>query len=161
MAKIEKFEGFEHDIIPERKGPYFMGDEIGFKVRLKNLENKRLKRSFLYIFQFPGGQVNRPMENVVLNPGDEKTLSLGNPLYLGFLGAFKFSLAIGETHNSFIESRDIKLPIQYLTLVSEIVRDREGYRLQRTLNRLTWVLTALTIIIAIATIVHLIIVPDL
>ncbi len=156
----ENYKDVCHQVIADREGPYYMGEALGFKARLKNLLNEPCEREFWYRIQLPDGMyLEKPLYPVQFEPREEKVIQLGNPIFLGFLGMMRVVLVTGEAERLLIKG-GMPLPerISFLTLFAGYSRDREGYELQKQMVKLTrkigWltrVLVGITVVLVVLT----------
>jgi len=88
-----KHNDFRHDSLSDRQPPFFLGDVVGFRVRIKNmLAVKRTGKFFYLIFMPDGTYLNRPVYPVDFEPNEEKVIPLGDPVFCAFLGIFRMVL---------------------------------------------------------------------
>ena len=135
----EDYRDIHHEVLADRKGIYYMGETLGFSARLTNLFDQNCTREFLYCIQLPDGmRLFRPIAAVSFGPGETKTIRLGQPIFLAFLGTFRVVVMTGEE--------------AFLSLFAGYSRDKEGYELQKKTVCLTKVLGVLTLALVALTI---------
>lgn len=160
MIHPEIYQGVRHEPIPDREEPYFLGEEIKFKLKLTNETGEYISRPFFYIFILPGGQsVQRNLPSITLAPGESRIFDLGEPIYLGFLGSFLLGIIVGQTDKWLLNPESSPPALtEHKTIFSAYSRDKESFEFQKRMEQATvsterstiWT-KRLTIILAILT----------
>jgi hypothetical protein len=156
QAKVYK--DILHEVIPDKQEPYYMGQSVSFQLRLTNKLNEHCVRKFYYMIQLPDGMLlNRPHYPIDFAPNQAKTIPLGDPVYLAFLGTFRLVIVTGEAERLLIEEQRMPVQITFDVLFAGYSRDRVNHDLQRQLRFLNWVLVALTVVLVVLTMVLILI----
>jgi len=137
-----------HEVLPDKEPPYFLGDIVELKVKLTNMLDQPRIMKFVYSVRLPEGMsVNTSIHEVKLEPGGKEIITLPQPLYLHFLGVFRVVVLTGIAEQDHIDGRDKVHTSPFLSIFAEYSRDREGYEVQKKLEklngRLFWLTTAL------------------
>jgi len=141
-----------HEIITDKEAPYFLGDSVGIKVKLTNLLNQSCTREFFYQIQLPDGMyLSRPLYPVHFGPLEEKVITLGDPVFLHFLGIFRLVIFTGQAEEDLIREGKTSAPVTFQSLFAGYARDREGYQLQTRMVGLTSWIRGLTVVIIVLT----------
>jgi hypothetical protein len=154
---VVEHNGFKHEALIGKEPPFFLGDEVGLKVKITNLSDKPQDGRFYYLVFMPGGmRLERPlhiMTDSPLNfgPREEKTIQLGDPLFCAFLGIFQLVLVVGNAEKEMIETGKTSQQIEFQALFAGYSQDKESYKLQQKLVTLTNWIRCLTIIVVVLT----------
>lgn len=141
-----------HEVITDIDSPYYMGGSVRFSVRMKNQLDEPCVRKFYYLVQLPDGMtVHRPHYPIEFQPHEVKTVPLGDPIFLGFLGIFRLVILTGEAERELIENGHTSLPITFQTLFAGYSRDREGHEIQKKMVDTTKQVGRLTIALIVLT----------
>lgn len=144
----------QHEIIPDRKGPYFMGESLGFSVKLKNLSDQPCKETFVYQVQLPdtmfltGQSVTKQ-----LGPHEEMINSFDGHIFLAFIGIFRVVIITGVSEEPIIENERPIRKLEFQSLFAAYSRDRDGYDLQMKMVELTGKVSSFTNLLAFFTLV--------
>ena len=162
-----EYNGFRHEALPEREPPYFLGDNVGFKVKITNLSDQRKDGRFVYLIQMPEGtRLERPVHigtdpPLDFAPRETKIVPLGDPVFCAFLGIFQLVLVVGDAERELVSNGKTSQPIRFQTLFAGYSQDRQSYRLQKRLVMLTsWIrgltiaLVCLTLLLAYVSFFH-------
>lgn len=153
-----EYNGFRHQALPEREPPYFLGDNVGFKVEITNLSDQRKDGRFVYFIQMPEGtRLERPVHigtdpPLDFAPRETKIVALGDPVFCAFLGIFQLVLVVGDAERELVSQGKTSQPIRFETLFAGYSQDRESYRLQKRLVTLTSWIRGLTIALVCLTV---------
>jgi hypothetical protein len=154
---IIDYNGFRHEAMPDREPPYFLGDDVGFKVKITNLSDQHKDGRFVYFIQMPGDtRLERPVHigtdpPLDFAPKEEMIIPLGDPMFCAFLGIFQLVLVVGDAEREIVTGGRISSPLRFLTLFAGYSQDRENYRLQKKLVSLTSSISWLTIVLVLLT----------
>lgn len=160
QSRTVELDGYSFTVIPDRSEPYFLGESIGYTLRIKSLWHgtEGAIKEFNILILFPGGgTLVRPLGRQEFKENEDKTFRLDPPIYLGFLGFFSVTLPLGSTERLILAGLGTGQIIQYEAIITANSRDRLAFQLDNRLARLTWVLVALTILMLFAIIVQIVI----
>ncbi len=134
----ENYKDVQHEVIADKEAPYYMGESVGFQIKLTNLLNESCTRKFYYMIQLPDGMsLHRSHYPIKFAARQTKVIPLGDPVFLAFLGIFRLVIVTGEAERLLIEEQKIPAQITFQTLFAGYSRDREGYELQKQTVKLT------------------------
>jgi len=146
------YQGFTLEATPDRKAPFFMGEDIGFSVKIKNITDQPKSKKFFFIVKLPDGMLVRRFKEIInFGPNEERYIRLDPPIFLGFLGIFMLTLVVGRCEERYATGDFSGSITGFETLFSGYSRDHDGFTLQRKIAFLTRVLVALTIILVVLT----------
>ncbi len=95
--------------------------------------------------------LTRPLSSIAFEPHEEKMISLGDPIFLHFLGIFRVVIIIGESQGQFLGTGLPTRLLEFHSIFADYSRDAEGYRMQIQMVHLTETIGHLTIVLIILT----------
>jgi hypothetical protein len=149
---IETYDDISHEVVPDRQGIYFLGEKLGFTIKLTNLLSSNCTKDFSYIIQLPDHiYLSTYTGQLQFGPNEIKTMRLGREIFLAFEGVFRV-VVITPPPTNLPASLNLPQATQFLTLFVGYSRDRKGFNLQRDLLGLTSQLKWLTVILVVLTV---------
>jgi len=146
------YKDIRHEVLTDKQEPYYMGESVGFQMKLTNLLDEPCTRKFYYMIQLPDGMyLHRPHYPIDFAPRQTKVIPLGDPVFLAFLGIFRLVIVTDEAERLLIEEKVMATQITFQTLFAGYSRDKEGYELQKQMVRLSGNIRLLTIVLVVLT----------